>query len=297
MNKVIKMKLSSYKLIISDLDGTLVPYYSDEVSPLLGKTVRYLEREGIKFSIATGRSWVQTKPIAEKLGITTPVIVQAGALVIDPVTEAVLRVKPLRTEIEMQLREILPDSGVDQFCLCESGVYYATKISTSGGDWLYNFGESCSLVKKWTHRSPEAIKHLFIGSETELRNLGHRITHQINPVPNLHFWPPDHHSPDWFLEVFDPSASKGQALQWLAERLGVGLSEAIAFGDSSNDLDMLRLAGTGVAIAGSSPEVLAVADFVTAIPEEDGIVKFLAAQAQNDAKVSCGYSGRSFNAL
>jgi Cof subfamily protein (haloacid dehalogenase superfamily) len=285
------MRLSDYKLIISDLDGTLVAYSASEVSPLICNAVRSLDRDGLHFTIATGRSWAQTKAIVRELGVSIPVIVQAGALVIDPVSEATLRVQPLRPEIEMQLREILQVSGVDQFCLCESGVYYATHITTSGGDWLYNFGEACSLVKEWTHQSPEAIKHLFIGSEIELRHLARRITQQIVPVPNLILWPPDDHSKDWFLEVFDPSASKGQALQWLAGRLGVNLDEVMAFGDSSNDLDMLRLAGTGVAIAGSAPEVLAAADFVTVGPAEEGIAKFLAEMAQSDPKLSWGGHG------
>jgi Cof subfamily protein (haloacid dehalogenase superfamily) len=285
------MRLSNYKLIISDLDGTLVAYSANEVSPLICSAVRALNRDGFHFTIATGRSWAKTKAIAGKLGVTTPVIVQAGALIIDPATEATLRIQPLRPEIELQLREILQVSGVDQFCLCESGVYYATQITTRGGDWLYNFGEACSLVKEWTHQSPEAIKHLFIGSEVELRHLGRKISEQIYPVPNLTLWPPDDQSSDWFLEVFDPLASKGQALQWLAGRLGVKLSEVVAFGDSSNDLDMLRLAGAGVAITGSASEVLAAANFVTAGPEEEGIVKFLAEMAGSDPRLSLGGHG------
>ena len=86
-------------------------------------------------------------------------------------------------------------------------------------------------------------------------------------------------------------ASKGQALQWLAGRLDVKLSEVVAFGDSSNDLDMLRLAGAGVAITGSASEVLAAANFVTAGPAEEGIVKFLAEMAGSDPRLSLGGHG------
>ena len=265
----------NHKLVVTDLDGTLVPYCTNRISEQTRETVNRLRQNGLEFTIATGRSWAQTKPIAIELGITIPVIVQAGALIIDPLTEQPLHTKPLRREIELQLRQIWRTPGADQFCLCESGLYYTTRITTKGGDWLYNFGEECSLVPEWKHKPSEAIKHLFVGSKEELEQVGMKIRQNITPTPNLIYWPPDQNTDEWFLEVFDPLTSKGQALQWLTGYLGVELEEVIAFGDSTNDLDMLRLAGIGVAINGAGTEVLAVADAVTAGPEEDGIIQFL----------------------
>lgn len=269
-----KMKFN-HKLVVTDLDGTLVPYYTNRISEQTREMVNRLRQNGVEFTIATGRSWAQTKPIVTELGITLPVIVQAGALIIDPLTEQTLHTQPLRQEIELQLRRIWRIPGTDQFCLCESGLYYATRITTKGGDWLYNFGEECSLVPEWKHQPSEAIKHLFIGSKEDLEQVGLKIQQNVIPTPNLILWPPDQNTEEWYLEVFDPLTSKGQALQWLANYLGVTMETVIAFGDGANDLDMLRLAGVGVAIAGAGNEVLAAADAVTAGPEEDGIVRFL----------------------
>lgn len=47
---------------------------------------------------------------------------------------------------------------------------------------------------------------------------------------------------------------------------------ALAMGDGGNDIAMLRYAGVGVAMAGSSPDVLAAADWVAPGPDEDGIL-------------------------
>ncbi|HEY8463582.1 MAG TPA: HAD family hydrolase [Bacillota bacterium] len=265
----------NYQLAVADLDGTLVSYNSNVVSKSVSEAVRRLRQNGVEFTIATGRSWAQAKPVVAQLGITAPVIVQTGALVIDPLTEQPIYRKPLRREIELKLRQMAPFPGIDQFCLATNGVYYAARITTKGGDWLFNFGEKCRLVQQWLHRPEEMIKHLFIGAETDLKQLGLKISQKIVPTPNLILWPPDQNSDDWFLEVFDPLTSKGQALQWLAGYLDVEMKAVIAFGDSVNDLDMLQLAGTGVAIAGAVPEVLASASVVIPAPEVDGIGEFL----------------------
>ncbi|MDZ4131640.1 MAG: HAD-IIB family hydrolase, partial [Dethiobacteria bacterium] len=75
----------------------------------------------------------------------------------------------------------------------------------------------------------------------------------------------------YFLEITDQKATKGQALRWLAEREGIKAEEIIAFGDGHNDLDMISYAGLGVAVANARPELLQIANLVTASNSEDGV--------------------------
>ena len=60
------------------------------------------------------------------------------------------------------------------------------------------------------------------------------------------------------LELNAAAADKGRALLALAQHLGIPAADTIAFGDSSNDLRMLRAAGTSVAMGNAAPEVRAV---------------------------------------
>jgi Cof subfamily protein (haloacid dehalogenase superfamily) len=78
-----------------------------------------------------------------------------------------------------------------------------------------------------------------------------------------------------FLEITDRRATKGQALKTLAEAAGIRREEIVAFGDSSNDLDMIEFAGLGVAVANARPEVRRAADLVTAANTEDGVAKVI----------------------
>ena len=72
------------------------------------------------------------------------------------------------------------------------------------------------------------------------------------------------------IEIIRRGVGKGTALLRLGERLGVAAEEIMAVGDSENDLDMIRKAGLGVAMANSERAVLDCADFVTASNDEDG---------------------------
>ena len=56
---------------------------------------------------------------------------------------------------------------------------------------------------------------------------------------------------------------------------GIDPAELIAFGDGQNDIPMLKLAGTGIAMANATDEVKRAADMVTCSNNEDGIAEAL----------------------
>lgn len=74
------------------------------------------------------------------------------------------------------------------------------------------------------------------------------------------------------IEVTKKGVSKASGLLWLGDYLGIGAEEMIAFGDSGNDLEMLKAVGIGVAMGNAENEVKEAADFVTLCNTENGIV-------------------------
>ena len=73
------------------------------------------------------------------------------------------------------------------------------------------------------------------------------------------------------LEINHYSCNKGDALLALGSYLGIDPEEIMACGDGSNDYEMVRRAGLGVAMANACPEVLEVADYVTSSCDEEGV--------------------------
>lgn len=68
---------------------------------------------------------------------------------------------------------------------------------------------------------------------------------------------------------------KTAAIEALVRMLGISLSDTAAFGDDSNDVDMLRLCGTGVAVANAVEEARAAADCITASNDDDGVALWI----------------------
>jgi Cof subfamily protein (haloacid dehalogenase superfamily) len=77
------------------------------------------------------------------------------------------------------------------------------------------------------------------------------------------------------VQILSHTADKATALQFLTARLGLTMQQVMAFGDDSNDVDMVRISGIGVAVANAIPEVKAVASRHTLSNDEDGVALVL----------------------
>lgn len=73
------------------------------------------------------------------------------------------------------------------------------------------------------------------------------------------------------VQMMATSVSKGDTLKMLMQKWGRSMDEIVSFGDDVNDVEMLRDSGLGVAVENAVPEVLAVADRVTASNNDDGV--------------------------
>lgn len=75
------------------------------------------------------------------------------------------------------------------------------------------------------------------------------------------------------IEINSREATKGAALEKLASYLGIPLEQTAAFGDDTNDITMLKAAGTGVAMGNAYDEVKKAADYVTDDCNSSGVAK------------------------
>jgi Cof subfamily protein (haloacid dehalogenase superfamily) len=73
-------------------------------------------------------------------------------------------------------------------------------------------------------------------------------------------------------ELYQRGISKADGVAAVIARLGIEQEDTVAVGDGQNDLEMIAFAGVGIAIEGSSPELLALADRTAAPPHREGLV-------------------------
>jgi Cof subfamily protein (haloacid dehalogenase superfamily) len=79
-----------------------------------------------------------------------------------------------------------------------------------------------------------------------------------------------------FIQVLATNCNKATALHHWVTRSDQTLGQVVAFGDDTNDVEMIAMAGLGVAVSNAVAEVKAVADRVTATNDEDGVAAVLA---------------------
>lgn len=71
------------------------------------------------------------------------------------------------------------------------------------------------------------------------------------------------------------NATKADGVAWVLEQLGIAPADAVAFGDGYNDIEMLQLVGTGIAMGNAHPNVVRAARWATGTNDEDGIAEVI----------------------
>ncbi|MFP3488979.1 HAD-IIB family hydrolase, partial [Staphylococcus sp. SIMBA_130] len=77
------------------------------------------------------------------------------------------------------------------------------------------------------------------------------------------------------MDVIPPGGSKAKGIEAMIDHLGFKRENTYAFGDALNDIEMLKFAGTGVAMGNGYDEVKEVADYITDPVDQNGIQKGL----------------------
>ncbi|MGW6443802.1 HAD family hydrolase [Lentzea sp. NPDC055074] len=250
------------RLIALDIDGTLTPVGSNEISPAVKAAITRATDHGAHVVLCTGRSLIGISAVAAQLPVSHA-LCSNGAVWWDPATESVTK----RTTFDpgptiKTLQALLPNSV---FAVERTGVG-----SLSLGEFLPGdlWGETAQvtfeemavptprLVMRWLDHTPAELS--FAVRELEL--------------PGVE-WSVDH--TEAWLTAVPPNVSKGAALDELCASLGISPADALAIGDGTNDVEMLTWAGLGVAMGQAPASVQAIADEVAPTVLEDGAAQVL----------------------
>lgn len=254
---------SPYKLIAIDLDGTLIGR-DLSISPRARAAIRRAIETGIKVTIASGRMFKSVLRFAQELNLQTPLICYQGALIKDPVSQETLWHKTVPLELARQIIPIVEARGIHINAYVDDELYVSRVTAEAEGYARLSIVQAHPVGDLVTFLQREPTKLVAISDAEQIDRLTRELaSHFGSSLYITKSYP-------IFCEIAHPECSKGKALARLAERLGIAQEETVAIGDNPNDLDMIAWAGLGIAMANSSPEVIAAADWVTGSVEEDG---------------------------
>ncbi len=277
--------LSKDRLFISDLDGTLLNDQGEIPAPTLQRLNHLIER-GMNFTIATARSQESAIPLLRGLNLKLPVILFNGVFLTDLNTgEDLGGSEFISPGIVADMLKIVAPISLDPFIYTVSSqhfLYYRRANNPGAQAYLDSLNGDGRLrqVEQFTFEENERISgFLLIDSVDVLEPIYIALKAKYFDKLAMYFAKDLYSDGYYWLQTYNKNATKGQAVQKLANQLNTPLSQVTVFGDYLNDLDMFRVAGHSVAVSNALPEVKTLADEIIGTNNEGAVIDYLESQA------------------
>ena len=263
-----------YQLLASDFDNTLVPFGEPKPRPAVVKAVKKLQAAGGRFVLSTGRGYcVVHKELLGGIRFDYAITCN-GACVVDK-NGTIVAEHPLTNEEMYALVDFCEDYNYPlQFNYRDAYYAYCEYDALKGFyDAMPKSGLTC-LDGEDQDRHLIDMPHaaFVVMPPQELAHFNEKFGHL-----NLHFMQVGGVGKDGWCcyDVVRGGMDKGVGLADLCEKIGLTLADAVAAGDSANDVGMLKAAGLGCCMSNGTPDAKAAADRVIGDVREDGLAALI----------------------
>lgn len=274
------------RLIAIDMDGTLLNHRS-EISKANAKAIKYAQDLGIKVVIATGRSYFDALTICEMSGVSVQIMGNNGSTLHNMDGNKVFSIKIDEELVEESIKWLeennyyyevstpnciyTPVNG-RQIIKQELNSILSKNPDENMLDYIYavdkQFGQQgFSFINSYRDildKQEDVLNILSFSLDKDKRKKG---AEYFNKCEDLSLFL----STEYIFEMVSSGTSKGLALKTFADMNNISLKDAVAIGDSDNDIPMLSVVDYSVAMGNASDEVKAICRYTTKTNEEDGV--------------------------
>lgn len=266
------MENNKYNMVAVDLDGTLVKN-DKTISRTTKKVFIELQKRGVRLILASGRCVLGISQVAKQLELGRYggyMLAFNGGRIIDASNNKTMFSNEIAVDLYSRIFEIRNEYNLDilsynkeQNCLISNNILnkFAELDSKINNMKLIEVKDFENYV---TYKEP---KFLMLGEPDKLEKIEAPIRNKLKDSLEVY------RSEPCFIEILPKGIDKGSSLAWLCKYLDSSMSELLAIGDSYNDINMIRLAGCGVAMDNAVKKLKAVSDYVTNSNEEDGAAR------------------------
>ncbi|QGG96372.1 HAD family hydrolase [Actinomarinicola tropica] len=262
-------------LVVTDLDGTLWET-QDHLHPDTVAAVAELDRRGVPLLVATGRRLASTRAGLAGLGLTPPVVVLNGALVVDLATGEHIHRQSFGADAAAKVLDAFLGFGIEPCVYVEHpdvDVFVSDNPSThpehlaSFGEWVRT-GDLAEVVA-----SHEVLAFGVLGlAPSSVEGLEDVLA----PIANPHVSDERQFGGGSLtVTVAPPQLSKWDGIEAFCRHRGIDSGNVLAIGDGPNDLEMLDGARVAVVMADAHPAALARADHVVPRAADGGWAQLL----------------------
>jgi hypothetical protein len=260
-------------LLALDLDGTVLDS-GRQLLAGIARSIASAQERGVQVVLCSGRMVCSVEPFWRQLGLDSPIIGYNGAYVRHPATGEVVFYEPVPLDLTLEVVRLAKTRGLH--------------INTYIGDELWvaarneyvrryetNYGVQAKVVGDLERAvSQPSTKLLLVVEPPDIDRIAQELAERYQGRLFVT------QSEDIHVELLNPRANKGAALEAVSKRLGLQARDVVAVGDGINDIEMIRWAGAGVAVAQAKPQLQAEADLVLA-PDPDSLPTFIASLEPN----------------
>ena len=258
------------KLVVSDVDGTLVKDGTLKINPEYMDVIKKLRKKGVYFAVCSGRQYSSESQLFAPVKDQIFFVSDGGTLI--RTSEKILKIHTLPDEIWKNMAKMvkteLPEcdyfiSGPDR-CFAENS---KSKMFR----WLRDsYGYDIREVPDMMHLEGEQIMKIAVYHQERCEELCAPVftpywKDKINLAAAGKEW----------MDGTPLGADKRSAVAFLQEYLGISPEETCAFGDNINDIAMLKDSGFSYAVANAREEVRMAAKAVCPSYAEDGVLSVL----------------------
>ncbi len=261
------MDLSRIKLVVADMDGTLLNS-RHEVSADFFDLYPRLKEKGVRFVAASGRQYDSIVEKLSPIGQEITIIAENGGFVIHEGREMVSN--PLERDQKELILDQLSSLKEAHTVLCGKHVAFLHSDSQEFLAILKEYYTHFEIIENLREYPGEVMKiavYHDLGSEEHIYPHVKHLEGVLKVKVSGENW----------VDLSHPNAHKGFALEKVQKELSIHPRETLVFGDYNNDLEMLDRADYSFAMANAHHNVLNAARFITSSNDERGVEKVLEA--------------------
>ena len=268
----------NYKLISFDLDGTFLK--DDKTIPQENlETIEKAAAAGVWIVPCSGRIFPGMPEELKEAEYIRYYICGNGAMIYDKREDRALAKEEIAPALALRLAEYMDTLPVIYDCYQDNMGYMTETMYNDLENWCPS-AAMASYMKRIREPVPELKAMLAEKNRPVMKMQMHfhdleERKRQLALVPELF---PELIATSSIvnnIEINSARATKGQAVKTLCGVLGVEPAEVIAFGDGTNDMDMIKAAGMGVAMENSAQALLEAADMVAGSNNDSGVAKVI----------------------
>ena len=260
-----------YKLLVLDVDGTLLSN-EKEISKRTLASLLKVQQMGIRIALASGRPTYGLMPLAKILELGNYggfIVSYNGCQIINAQNGEILFERRINPEMLPYLEKKAHKNGFailtydDDTLLTDSPNNEHIRTEAKLNNLKIIKEEDFSIAIDFA-----PCKCMLVSDDEEaLTGLEEHWKRRLNGTLDVF------RSEPYFLEVVPCGIDKANTLGALLSHLNITREEVIAIGDGVCDVNMLQIAGLGIAMGHSQDSVKVCADYVTASNEEDGVAQ------------------------